>query len=361
MISSAVSRPWRTCSTRWRPGSAYGALACAALLVATLHSGCRIHHQEFASYKEAFAQARAAGEEVLLDFDVQRREAERLETRAVPAPAQAGDAIVLRFLAWDVLARFNDALTALAEGKSREEVGSAVNAFLEALRRVPVKKVAEAAGRATPFSPAIEIVLAELERAVQYHRFREAVAKGAEIEPVYTGLLLADSANFRNVAVELERAGSLRHIDRIADHARRFRALLPERIRASLSALDLAEATTEEQRSVLERFGAAVARVTDAVDELPEAELSAVARAALEAEGRAIVEAVAAVERSDERRRLAGAVLDGYEALVRELEARMRSLHEATERGEHELPEVSELFRISTELRQALARSERLR
>jgi len=108
--------------------------------------------REFTSYRQVFADARAAGEQVLFDYsaavkeyDLARKQlaGEPAESRASltaendlppdagspPAEGNAADLadVAVRIRAWDVVQRYNDFLLDLAEGKSAAQVSAAVN------------------------------------------------------------------------------------------------------------------------------------------------------------------------------------------------------------------------------------------
>lgn len=113
--------------------------------ISTIISCTTVPTKEFATYKEAFSQARSAGEEVLFDYAAAVKEYEKekaikakekqsskkseetpgkikrpriYDPVAAASPAAEIDHIAVRMKAWDTVARYNDVLTGLAEGKS---------------------------------------------------------------------------------------------------------------------------------------------------------------------------------------------------------------------------------------------------
>ena len=130
-----------------------------ALLLAALTAACTtIPQREFATYKDTFAKARTAGETVVLDYGVAvaqfeeikaRRAAAKPEQRRRGAPFDPGaprrrsplpvDHVLVRMQAWDVVARYNDLLTALAEGKPADELAGGRRRALREPQRLPAE------------------------------------------------------------------------------------------------------------------------------------------------------------------------------------------------------------------------------
>jgi len=192
----------------------------AAALLFTLLGACTtLPTQEFAAYKDAFAKARMAGEEVLVDHAALRAQRAELETRASlaagakPPPrvvpfkpeeimlaGQAVDHVAVRFRAWEVVARYNEALTRLAEGKSSQDVVSAVDGLVQSLSDFPLDEIQ---GLATSIAP-LRIIIAEAERERSRQEFLEVLAKGSPlIKDHFIKLLRDDTGDFRNLKLGL--------------------------------------------------------------------------------------------------------------------------------------------------------------
>ncbi|MBU2628355.1 MAG: hypothetical protein KKE61_07050, partial [Proteobacteria bacterium] len=117
--------------------------------------------KEFSSYKEAFKNARTAGEQVLLDYSVALKEhqentAERLSKEKVNRTIERPDTfdpiksasdkvkmddIQIRIQAWGVIERYNDVLSRLAEGKSVNEVAAAADGLVTSLSNFPLEEI----------------------------------------------------------------------------------------------------------------------------------------------------------------------------------------------------------------------------
>ena len=123
----------------------------ASVFVVSMLSSCAtIPTKEFASYKDAFKSARDSSEQVLVDYAAAKKEEDINKADAAVKelprdiirptnfdPVQVAsddfksvDAIEVRMKAWDVVARYNDALTLLAEGKSVQEVAAATEGLI---------------------------------------------------------------------------------------------------------------------------------------------------------------------------------------------------------------------------------------
>jgi hypothetical protein len=218
----------------------YAWVALVISLFAVL-SGCtKLPVKEFSAYKGSFNKARSAGEEVLLDYGAalaQREEMKRREAVAgssepqsareqaqVFNPAAIGiagqdvDVVGVRMKAWEVVARYNDTLTALAEGKSADALKASVEGLTASLQNFPIAKVAGAVGNISPWIGSLTTLLAAAEAERSRQEFIDVVDKGAPLilgtsrvkagsgDPVdigFLGLLQADAENFFNVRLAL--------------------------------------------------------------------------------------------------------------------------------------------------------------
>ncbi|MDX1429798.1 MAG: hypothetical protein R3282_05900 [Rhodothermales bacterium] len=183
--------------------------------------GCtQIPTKEFTSYKEAFSNARHAGEQVLLDYGTALKEDERDRARRSPAPAanpsedapsefnpaaiggngRARDVVAVRMQAWEIVARYNDVLSGLAEGKRAEQLVAVTEGLFESLSSFPIEDVADAAGSFAPFMSVLKTVIAKAAEERSRQDFVMLVEKGdPAIRGTFIALLREDSIRFFEV------------------------------------------------------------------------------------------------------------------------------------------------------------------
>lgn len=174
--------------------------------------------QQFSTYKETFAKAQAAGEEVLIDHAAARTKVVELSaSRQAARPAEterltkvpqvsvseavkATDDVAVRMRAWNVVGRFNDAITALAEGRSAAEVPTAADGVLQSLNAFPIDGVKDLGADLVPFAGAIKGLLAAAEREISKQAFLHALTNyGPVIRNNFIGLLRRDIDEFYRV------------------------------------------------------------------------------------------------------------------------------------------------------------------
>jgi hypothetical protein len=185
----------------------------ASIALAVAAAGCTtVPTKEFASYKDAFAQARAAGEEVLLDYGAASNQHEAMVAEsASPQIRQrvatfdassasrptAADAVAVRMQAWDVVARYNDLLTDLAEGKSANELAGAVDGLSSSLAAFPIASVALSATQVSGYLAPLKPLALEAVREKSRRDFVAAVGKGGDlINGTFLKLLRDDTKDF---------------------------------------------------------------------------------------------------------------------------------------------------------------------
>jgi len=180
-----------------RPATLRGSVALL-LVAAIVAAGCTtIPGTEFATYKDTFAEARCAGETVVLDdavavsqFEeikakraaakpVREKRGEPFNPNAVSRNLAAVDQVLVRMKAWDVVARYNDPLTALAEGKSAEELAAAVDGLSASLDAFPLKAIAASAGEVSAYLAPLRALALEAAKEHSRRQFIDAVGKGA--------------------------------------------------------------------------------------------------------------------------------------------------------------------------------------
>lgn len=253
-------------------------LFIVVVIAFTLLSCTTIPTKEFVSYKEAFNNCRTMGENVLLDYSVaveeykkkkaleeQEKQQAKKSKRKYPEALQRPrgtlkeaeinkDTIAFeqRMRAWDVVARYNDLLTALAEGRSVNELSAAVSGLHRSLSNFPIKKIADIAGGATPYIGAVTkiIEIAEEERTKQL--FLAAVEKGGEkLENDFTKFLKEDAKAFYKIRYGQNDKLYERITDKVWDLGQQYKNLiskykhddklkkLTDQINQSLHILDL--------------------------------------------------------------------------------------------------------------------------
>jgi hypothetical protein len=220
---------------RTRPVAVSIALAVAA-------TGCTtVPTKEFASYKDAFAQARAAGEEVLLDYGAASNQVQAINAQlASPQTRQrvasfdassasrptAADAVAVRMQAWDVVARYNDLLTDLAEGKAANELAGAVDGLSSSLAAFPITSVALSATQVSGYLAPLKPLALEAVREKSRRDFVAAVGKGGDlINGTFLKLLRDDTKDFYAVRKGLNDIAYEPLVNQVARIATRFDTL----------------------------------------------------------------------------------------------------------------------------------------
>ena len=209
------------------------------LFLVSLATGCTsIPKGELDKHRESFDSARGMSEQVLLEYR-QLYELNESLRAAVPsddpfawpvfdsaAVSQAdADAVTVRMEAWAVIARYNDALLAIAEGRSNAEIGNAVDGLLGALQSFPVEAIADVGLEAAPYASAIKPVIRIIEQEIAARNFRAAVIAAAPLIDRFTLLLAADTDDFWEIHSELSRLQVDRANKRATDLTVRFIAL----------------------------------------------------------------------------------------------------------------------------------------
>lgn len=193
-----------------------------------LFSCTTIPTKEFTTYKEAFEDTRAAGQEVLFNYAAYEKEYEKAKEEIDKAaaelqpdnanhneikrpniafdPVKAADSTVkvddieIRLKAWLVVARFNDLLTGLAEGKSVNELTAGVDGLATSLSNFPLGQVADAVGEFMPYVGLLKTIIATAEMERQRQLFVNAVKEGGpKIEKVFIKFLRDDSKNYYRI------------------------------------------------------------------------------------------------------------------------------------------------------------------
>lgn len=343
-----------------------------ALLLAAVTAACTtIPQREFTTYKETFAKARGAGETVVLDYGVAvaqfeeikaRRAAAKPEQKRRGAPFDPGaeakksapvDHVLVRMQAWEVVARYNDLLTALAEGKPADELAGAVDGLAASLNNFPLKAVAASAAEVFGYLAPLKALALEAAREHSRRQFVEAVGKGAPlINDKFIALLREDAADFYRVRAGLNDL----EIAALAETANATGVRLAD-LAASFQASREADAAIATFNAEVEKLPvlAGGVRLVTPVKAAPRgnAVLTPEAKAqiaSLAQDGRAQLAKVAA---KDDELNAYRQVLIAYLALLNELERSLRNLQVAAEQAQPAIPSAADLERAVILLREA--------
>jgi hypothetical protein len=217
------------------------------LLSGLFAAGCTVIPQrEFQAYRKAFDETRAQSENILADHAAARQSrsnlaalvtlkanpalrarslADRMDLNRADASVNHGmDDIEVRLQAWAVIASYNEALVAVASGAPSSEIEGAVNGFLAALQKIPVKEVVKAAGEAVPYAGVATVLIEMIQKEVEARRFRQAVLKAEQPMKEFVGLLRQDAALFRKYRVALFNERFDEQESQVFGHADRLRA-----------------------------------------------------------------------------------------------------------------------------------------
>ncbi len=216
-----------------------------ALSLLALLWGCAdIPTQQFEAYKRAFKDVRASGEEVLLDYGVAKSDSEKrrkalsgggevdsgdrfaFDISAITETEKPLDGVGVRMHAWNVLAQYNETLTAVAQGHSPAEISAAFDGLTQALNKFPIGAISEAAKELVPYAGVAKAALEIIEREIAAGRFIESIqAIYPEINK-FLDLLESDAQNFYNIRLGLHDLVYEPIIDQIADNEGSFQDLL---------------------------------------------------------------------------------------------------------------------------------------
>lgn len=176
-----------------------GAISLTAVVSAVIIAitGCTaVPHEDFSAYRQAFAEARQASKPLINDLGLGWHEAATIEANGEdsaiddwqtfgPAdpvrPLTIDEQVLVRHQLWLVTERYNDALAALAEGRSPEQVAGLVNGFLSSVRDLPIRRLAELTAGVQPLGGVISDALFLAEREVNARQFRRAVEAGGSL------------------------------------------------------------------------------------------------------------------------------------------------------------------------------------
>lgn len=194
-------------------------------------AACQVPTRQLGEFRDTLSAARSIGEEVVLDYGVAKgqyeailaenarsnpqriSEAERLAFDPASIGQPTADAVVTRMRAWAVLGRYGDALLALAEGRSADEVGGVTDGLLQAVTALST----DAAATIAPFAGTITTLVSGLQRAIEVKEFRRGVLAAAPAIEEVSDWLIEDAANFYNIRLGLRNIAYSRRTDMAAD------------------------------------------------------------------------------------------------------------------------------------------------
>ena len=228
--------------------------AATLLFVSFVLAGCTtIPERELVAYRKAFDEVKTQSANVLADYAASRQAKSNLVSRVVsrrsatagtgPLDAQlnlqAYDARIVgagvesdidaRLKAWAVAARYNEALTALATGRS-SEIAFAASGLLDSLKKFPIKDVSQAAAEAVPYAGAIIPILELVQKEVEARRFRQAVLEASPLLDKFVEALYRDANLFReHRATFLNYRFKFEEESFVVEEAMEFRRLLNSR------------------------------------------------------------------------------------------------------------------------------------
>lgn len=203
-----------------RIAEASRAVVVAGLFAAFVAGCTQLPTREFEQYREAFDQARTAGEGVVLDWGAADDQVKALgpagsedeapvgwSHKAVEARLRPADHVGARLEAWAIVGHYNEALVALAEGRNASELGERIGALAGGLNGFPWaefggRAVRAAAGANVAIGPAVELVrtlAVEAQREGDRRKFVAAVKEAGPLLRVLTTLLKEDADDFWNV------------------------------------------------------------------------------------------------------------------------------------------------------------------
>jgi hypothetical protein len=161
-----------------------GRVAAIVAVIASfaLLTGCAIPTRELGAYREASAKAASATEEWWIrarvdtarSADLPLKEKETISDRIAAINERQAD-IDARFQALEIWKRYDNALLALAEGKSVESIEADMNGIVETLKNLQIERLTKTLAAATPYTAAAAQAIRLVEDAVRAKRFKDAV------------------------------------------------------------------------------------------------------------------------------------------------------------------------------------------
>ncbi|MBP1686341.1 MAG: hypothetical protein H6Q33_2484 [Deltaproteobacteria bacterium] len=344
----------------------------SVLLAAIATAGCTtVPSREFTTYKDSFAKARAAGETVVLDYGVAVAQFEEIKAKqaaAKPAkkmrepfdPNAAGrnqaavDHILIRMKAWEVVARYNDLLTALAEGKSAEELAGAVDGLSASLNSFPIKDVAAAATQVSGYLAPLRALALEAAKEHSRRQFIDAVGLGAPlINDSFLKLLRDETGDFYLVRERLND----REISALADTANSTGTRLSELVSAYQASRDadaaIAAFNADVERLPVLRGGVRLVFPLKSPSQRGTNPLTPDVAAQIATLAQDAKAQVAKVMAKDDELTAYRQVLIAYLGLLNQLEHSLRGLLAAAEQAQPGIPQGADLERAVILLRQA--------
>jgi hypothetical protein len=341
-------------------------------------AGCTsIPQRELRAYRQAFDQVRTQSESLLADYAQARQAKSNLLARMTPgSPTSPGDQplearlnlrpfnartagagvesdVEVRLRAWEVAARYNQALEALATGRSGE-LEAAANGLLEALKKFPIKEVSQAVGEAVPYAGAIVPLLELLQREIEARRFRQAVLLADPHMKKFVQALFTDADRFyEHRRVYLQDRYTFGEESFVVEAAMEFQNLLNQQRWGDSP--DVADLVTRVNAARALAGGAAAfpeIKFKPAAGVAPPPTTDSTLLALRAIADRVQVHAQAA-RRTAAELRAYHELMQSYAQLLQAFEVAFRNLKEAAESGRKRLPSVSELETVIASVRVA--------
>jgi len=203
------------------PKGSLGAMSTLSLLVlfAITSIGCTTAPvNQFATYKDTFSSARSSGEHVLIDYAATKTRKEQRDTMIAAKRAKVDDAprspprrtyvaqgagagggvneVAVYMKAWEVIARYNDFLTAIIEGKETGEIEAAYQGFKVVSANLP-EKLAKGVSKALgPWQSVVDLAVEAAAAEARRQRFIAKVKEGAPVVAAMFKILRDDVPNF---------------------------------------------------------------------------------------------------------------------------------------------------------------------
>jgi len=348
-----------------------------ALLAPLLAACTAIPTQEFAAYRASFAEARKAGEQIMLDAyavddaltaQTTPRKVGEWSFKKIEASFRVVDRAAVRLAAWDVVDRYNATLASLASGERAEALGQDFDGLAAAIEKFPFDElasgVASSLGPVGPAVQAIKFAATAAKREGDRRRFVEAVRAARPFMRQAINLLKADADTFYGYHTRVH----VRTRQQLRDHLGTL--WLDADATYSAAADPSAAPETDPARVEFERFqslGKALdgEQLAQVVGDLNRPAGVAPMSGLLLAEARRTNDRFQALAASfaaaDIRLAAYEDVLTPYAVLLLKLEESVNALADAVENAQPTAPALDELTPIAVAIRKAVAKYEEVR
>jgi hypothetical protein len=220
----------------------YNKVLLSFVFIVLFLTGCQFPAPRLQAYREAFIAAKSSGEEVLLDYSVNKSKYERIKSEFDAQNTDRPETVVyltfdpdtilddpldellVRFKAWEVMSKYQEALITLAEGRSQSEVGQTFDGLLNSVASLSTEFVTEI----SPFGGAIKGVLRGVQRSIELQEFKRAVAEAEPLIDQLEQYLIDDTKDFYKIRLGLRNLAYSAKTDQITDWRDEAEFLLSE-------------------------------------------------------------------------------------------------------------------------------------